>query len=122
MGKDGIRTSSSGPTYTEGQKTLPCTRDTAVILLRFGFPGGSAAKNLPANARDIGDPGSIPGLGGSPGGGPGFPPQCSCLENPMDRDYSPWGHKTTDMTDRLTLSLHKLCFSPEILPKNTTVQ
>ena len=30
-------------------------------------------KNLPANAGDIRDPGSIPGLGGSPGGGNGNP-------------------------------------------------
>ena len=29
--------------------------------------------------------GSIPGLGGSPGGGHGNPLQCSCLENPVDR-------------------------------------
>ena len=31
------------------------------------------------------DAGSIPGLGGSPGGGHGNPLQYSCLENPMDR-------------------------------------
>ena len=42
-------------------------------------------KNPPANARDIGDPGSIPGPGRSPGGGNGNPLRCSCLENPMDR-------------------------------------
>ena len=29
--------------------------------------------------------GSIPGLGRSPGGGHGNPPQYSCLDNPMDR-------------------------------------
>ena len=43
------------------------------------------AKNLPANAADISDTGSIPGSGGSPGGGHGNPHQHSCLENPMDR-------------------------------------
>ena len=32
-----------------------------------------------------GDPGSIPGLGRSPGEGNGKPLQYSCLENPMDR-------------------------------------
>ena len=37
---------------------------------------------LPANARDSG---SIPGSGGSPGGGNGNPLQYSCLGNPMDR-------------------------------------
>ena len=42
-------------------------------------------KNLPANAGDIREVGSIPGLGRSPGGGHGNPLQYSCLENPMDR-------------------------------------
>ena len=41
-------------------------------------------KNPPANAGDIRDAGSIPGLGRSPGGGHGNPLQYSCLENPMD--------------------------------------
>ena len=39
-------------------------------------------KNPPA---DAGDPGSIPKLGRSPGGGNSNPFQYSCLENPMDR-------------------------------------
>ena len=38
-------------------------------------------KNLPAIA---GNSNSIPGLGRSPGEGNGNPPECSCLENPMD--------------------------------------
>ena len=42
-------------------------------------------KNLPVNAGEIRDVGSIPGLGRSPGGGHGNPLQYSCLENPMDR-------------------------------------
>ena len=42
-------------------------------------------KNLPENAGDISDVGSIPGLGRSPGGGNGNPLQYSCLQNPMDR-------------------------------------
>ena len=42
-------------------------------------------KNLPANARDIRDMNSIPGLGRPPGGGHGNPLQYSCLEKPMDR-------------------------------------
>ena len=48
----------------------------------IGFPGGSAVKNLPANA---GDTGLIPGLGRFPGKGNGNPLQYSCLGNPMDR-------------------------------------
>ena len=39
-------------------------------------------KKLPAN---VGDMGSIPGLGRSPGGGYGSPLQGSSLGNPMDR-------------------------------------
>ena len=44
-----------------------------------------AVENLPANAGDIRDMGSIPGLGSSPGEGRGNPLQYSCMENPMDR-------------------------------------
>ena len=36
------------------------------------------------SAYNAGDPGSIPGLGRSPGEGNGNPLQYSCLENPMD--------------------------------------
>ena len=43
-------------------------------------------KNLPANAGDVRDAGSIPGLGRSPGGGHGNPFQNSCLENPMTEE------------------------------------
>ena len=46
------------------------------------FPGGSEVK---ASACNVGDLGSIPGWGSSPGEGNGNPLQYSCLENPMDR-------------------------------------
>ena len=42
-------------------------------------------KNLPADAGDIRDMGSIPGLGRFPEEGHGNPLQHSCLENPVDR-------------------------------------
>ena len=45
------------------------------------FLGGSDGK---ASANNAGDPGSIPGLGRSPGEENGNPLQYSCLENPMD--------------------------------------
>ena len=41
--------------------------------------------NLPADAGDVREVGSIPGSGRSPGGGHGNPLQYSRLENPMDR-------------------------------------
>ena len=43
-------------------------------------------KNLPDNAGDVRDAGSIPGCGRSSGGGNGNSLQYSCLENPMDRE------------------------------------
>ena len=49
------------------------------------FPGGSAVKNLPANAEAAGDAGLIPGSQRSPGGGDGSSPRYSCLGNSMDR-------------------------------------
>ena len=45
------------------------------------FPGGSDGK---ASAYNVGNMGSIPGLGGSLAEGNGNPLQYSCLENPMD--------------------------------------
>ena len=42
------------------------------------------AQTVKAAAYNAGDPGSIPGLGRSPGEGNGNPLQYSCLENPMD--------------------------------------
>ena len=50
------------------------------------FLSGSVVKNLPDNAGDTGDAGSIPGSGRSPGGESGNPLQDSCLKkNPMYR-------------------------------------
>ena len=47
----------------------------------MGFLGGAVVGNLPANAGDVGDSGSIPGSGRSPGVGNGNPLQDSCLGN-----------------------------------------
>ena len=51
----------------------------------LGFPGDSVVKNLPTNAGDAGDMGSITGSGRHPGKGNGNPLQHSCLGNLMDR-------------------------------------
>ena len=58
-------------------KRHSCTKETV------GFPDGSAVKNPPANAGDLG---SIPGLDISSGKGNGTPIQYSCLRNPTDRE------------------------------------
>ena len=57
-------------------------RDRLPTPVFLGFPCGSAGKE---SACNVGDLGSIPELGRSPGGGHGNPLQYSCLENPMDR-------------------------------------
>ena len=49
----------------------------------MGFPGGSDGKDSTCN---MGDLGSIVGLGRSPGGGHGNPLQYSCLENPWTEE------------------------------------
>ena len=50
-------------------------------MLSNSFPSGSDGKE---SAYNMGDPGSIPGLGRSPGEGKGYPFQYSGLENSMD--------------------------------------
>ena len=65
----------------------------------LGFPGGSDGKET---ACSVGDLGSIPGLGRSPGKGERYPLQYSGLENSMD---SPWGCKESDTTEQLSLPL-----------------
>ena len=71
-----------------------------LFTVQEGFPGNSAGKESTDNA---GHPGSIPGLGRSPGGGHGNPLQYSCLENPHGQrslvGYGPWVHKEQDMTE-----------------------
>ena len=49
------------------------------------FSGGSVGKD---SACNVGDLGSVPESGRSPGEGNGNPLQYLCLENPMDR--GPW--------------------------------
>ena len=63
------------------------------------FPGGSDGKESTCN---VGDLGSIPGLGRSLGGGHGNPLQYSCLENPLvERSlvYSSWVIKESDVSE-----------------------
>ena len=65
-------------------------------------------KDSPANAGDTRDVGLIPGLGRFPVGRTRNLLKYSCLENPMNRGtwwatgYSPWGHKESDTTERLS--------------------
>ena len=53
----------------------------SLFSVYMGFPGGSAGKE---SACNVGDLGSIPGLGRYPGEGKAYPLQYSDLENSMD--------------------------------------
>ena len=68
-----------------------------------GFPDGSVVKNLLANAGDVRDANSIPGLGRCPGGQP--TPVFLTGEFHGQRSLmgcSPWDCKESDTTERLT--------------------
>ena len=66
-----------------------------------GFPGGKES------ACNVGDPGSIPGSGRSPGGGNGNPLQYSYWRIPWTEEpggLQSMDHKESDMIERLTLT------------------
>ena len=79
----------------------PSTINTQECCLKYNnHHNGSDSKE---SAYSVGDLGSIPGLGRSPGGEHGNPLQNSCLENPRGErslvGYSPWDCKELDMTE-----------------------
>ena len=94
---------------TQARSLRPSVGNFAAFLERetlHCYPCASQAtlmvKYLPANAGDLRETDSIPGLGRSPGGGHGNPPQYSCLENPMDTGaWRATVHRVTesDMTE-----------------------
>ena len=61
-----------------------CVCVCVCVCTYMGFPG-TVVKNLPANAGDTRDMGSVLGLGRFPGEGNDNSLQYSCLGNPMDR-------------------------------------
>ena len=62
-------------------------------------------KNMPSNVGDIGDIGSIPGSGRSPGVGNGNPLQYSCLENPWIEE--PGGHGVAKSRTQLSIQCNR---------------
>ena len=78
-----------------GQKD-PLEKGSATTPVFLGFPCGSAGKE---SACNVGDLGSIPGLGRSPGEGKGYPLQYSGLENSMDYIVHGVTKKELDMTE-----------------------
>ena len=78
------------------------------------FLGGSDSKE---SACNVGNLGSIPGLGRSPGEGYGNPLQYSCRENPHGQrrlvGYSPCGRKKWDTTEQPSTLM-----GPEAFPRH----
>ena len=82
--------------------------------LLWGFPSGSLVDSA-CKAGDLGDMGSIPGWGRSPGGFHGNPHQYSCLENPMKRGAQ-WVtvHSTAkSWTQQKQLSTHTCMYTSQ---------
>ena len=90
---------------------IPWRRDRLPTPVFFGFPCGLAGKE---SAHKVGDLGSIPGLGRSPGEEKSYPLLFSGLENSMD---NPWGRKESDTTEQLSLSFHIYFISIYLLPR-----
>ena len=84
---------------------MPGTVLSSLHILSHLCSGGKES------ACNVGDLGSVPGLGRSPGGGHGNSLQYYSLENPHGQrslvGYSPWGCKELDSTERL--STYNLC-------------
>ena len=81
---------------------LPYKSFGNISLFTLGFPYSSAGKESSCNAGDLD---SIPGLGRSPEEAKGYPLQYSDMENFVDYIYSSWGHKESDTTEQISLSL-----------------
>ena len=77
----------------EHMQDISFWRIQTIYPVVLGFPGSSAGKE---SAYNTGDPGSIPGLRRSPGGGNDHPLQYSCLENPHGQN--PHGLSTSTHT------------------------
>jgi len=69
------------------------------LIDKKGFPGSSDGKE---SARNAGDPGSITGLGISPGESNGNPLQYSCLENSDKEAWQATVHRVTKSQTKLS--------------------
>ena len=89
------------PSCSEGRPTLESILEASRPRARL--PWWPSGKESACNA---GDADSISGLGRSLGEGNGNSLQYSCLENPHGQrglaGYSPWDHKDSDRTERLS--------------------
>ena len=80
-------------TYLDVVFTMYLSKSEKICIMQTRFPDGSDSK---VSACNVGDLGSIPGLGKFPGEGKGYPLQCSGEFHGL---YSPWGQKESDTTE-----------------------
>ena len=93
-----------GKDYFNLQNIFISLKIRTVYLITYNIALASLVAQLVKKfACNVGDLGSISGLGRFPGRGHGNPFQYSCLENPHEQrslvGYSPWGYKESDTTD-----------------------
>ena len=98
--------------YLGWRQKLQCEGKISISQVRQGASQVVlVVKNLLANARDLREAGSIPGLGRSPEEGLGNPLQYSCLKNPLDRGAGQaivHGITDSDMTEWLSTHTSKI--------------
>ena len=93
---------------------IPWRRDRLPTAVFLGFLGGSAEKE---SACNVGDLGSMPELGRSPGEGKGHPFQYSGLENPVDCvvfNQIVWGFPLSSAGKESTCSAGDLSLIPGV--------
>ena len=95
-------------TLTKAQLSLDAEFST--VKVKYSPARSSLVAQTVKNRPAMQETHSIPGLGGSTGGGHGNPLQYSCLENPPGQrslaGYSLWGPKESDMTEQLSTAQH----------------
>ena len=97
-GSQSIGVQCRRPQFDPWVGRIPWRRKRLPIPVFLGFPGGSVGKE---SAYNVGDLGSIPGLGRSPREGNGYPLQCSCLEFLGQRSLAGYNPRESQSQTRL---------------------
>ena len=101
--------------FPGGLYSLPACNTGYTGSIQAFLGGGSNGKEC---AYNVGDLGSVSGLGRSLGGGQGNPLHYSCLENPHGQrnlaGHSPWSCQELDTTEQLSTAQH----SPGSIPES----
>ena len=97
------------PWFDSWVAKIPWRRARLPTPVFLGFPGSSDSKEYACN---VGDLGSISGLGRSPRGRRGNPLHYSCLENPHGLESQAWLSDWTQHSTKTGRDQSSLCFTP----------